>query len=102
MYWLPPDGDPIGPMALEASCSLHGDGTLLHVRQSGCDDTSARWTRYYDIISTGWSLALESMKKHLEESDGNRKFALAFRLGTRDNRQCNSSPAEFQKFRLAR
>ena len=67
MYWMPPDGDPIGPMALQASCSLHGDGTLLHVRQSGCDAGSARWERYYDVISTGWMLALESLKKHLED-----------------------------------
>ena len=67
MYWMPPDGDPIGPMALQASCSLHGDGALLHVRQSGCDAGSARWERYYDVISTGWMLALESLKKHLED-----------------------------------
>jgi hypothetical protein len=65
-YWMPPDGDPIGPMALHASCSLHHDGTLLQVRQSGCDDSSARWTRYYDVISTGWMLALEALKHHLE------------------------------------
>ena len=66
-YWLPPDGEPIGPMALEATCSLQDDRTLLHVRQSGCDSSSERWTRYYDIISTGWMLALESLKAHLEE-----------------------------------
>jgi uncharacterized protein YndB with AHSA1/START domain len=66
-YWLPPDGPPIGPMALEATCSLQRDGTLLHVRQSGCDETSPRWLRYYDIISTGWMLALEGLKTYLEE-----------------------------------
>ena len=66
-YWLPPDGEPIGPMALEATCSMQREGTLLHVRQSGCDARSARWTRYYDIISTGWMLALESLKTLLEE-----------------------------------
>jgi len=66
-YWLPPDGDPLGPMALEATCSLQGDGTLLHVRQSGCDPNSPRWLRYYDIISTGWMLALEALKTHLED-----------------------------------
>src|SRR5687768_584175 len=31
VHWLPPDGDPIGPMAIEATCSLHPNGTLLHV-----------------------------------------------------------------------
>ena len=67
-YWIPPDGEPIGPMALEATCSLQGlDGTLLHVRQSGCDPSNPRWVRYYDIISTGWMLALETLKAHLEE-----------------------------------
>jgi uncharacterized protein YndB with AHSA1/START domain len=66
-YWLPPDGPPIGPMALQATCTIQRDGTLLHVRQSGWDDTSERWTRYYDIISTGWMLALEGLKRHLEE-----------------------------------
>ncbi len=70
MYWLPPDGDPIGPMALEATCSLQGDRTLLRVRQSGCEDSSPRWARYYDVISTGWMLALEGLKKHLEEQWG--------------------------------
>src|SRR4051812_35031654 len=31
-YWLPPDGEPIGPMALEATCSRHPWGAQLHVR----------------------------------------------------------------------
>ncbi len=31
-YWLPPDGDPIGPMALETTCSKHPWGAELHVR----------------------------------------------------------------------
>jgi len=66
-YWLPPDGEPIGPMALEATCTLQGAGTLLQIRQSGCDSSSPRWTRYYDVTSTGWMLALESLKRHLEE-----------------------------------
>ncbi len=54
-------------MALEATCISQREGTLLQVRQSGWDSSSARWTRYYDIISTGWMLALEALKKHLEE-----------------------------------
>jgi uncharacterized protein YndB with AHSA1/START domain len=66
-YWLPPDGPPIGPMALEAVCTTQGTRTLLHVRQSGCDSSSERWARYYDIIATGWMLALEKLKTLLEE-----------------------------------
>ena len=33
-YWLPPDGDPIGPMAFEASCTTLGERVVLRVRQS--------------------------------------------------------------------
>jgi hypothetical protein len=64
-YWLPPDGDPIGPMALEATCSLQPGGTLLQLRQSG-HEQSPRWNRYYEVIVPGWSRALHSMKSYLE------------------------------------
>jgi hypothetical protein len=39
--------------------------TVLHVRQSGWED-STRWSRYYDIIATGLTIALEELKKHVE------------------------------------
>jgi uncharacterized protein YndB with AHSA1/START domain len=64
-YWLPPDGDPIGPMALEATCSRHPWGAELHVRQSGFEE-SARWRRYYEVITPGWMRALDSLKEYLE------------------------------------
>jgi hypothetical protein len=66
LYWHPPEGDPIGPMALEAVCTPQGNATLLKVRQSGYDERSPRWTRYYDIMSDGWELALGALKKYLE------------------------------------
>ena len=65
-YWLPPDGDPIGPMALEARCTPQSAGTLLHLRQSGHDATNERWTRYYDVMSSGWLAALHGLKRYLE------------------------------------
>jgi uncharacterized protein YndB with AHSA1/START domain len=65
VYWLPPDGDPIGPMALEGTCTQHGDRTVLHVRQSGYEE-SRRWARYYEVIATGLTLALEELKKYVE------------------------------------
>ena len=42
-YWQPPDGDPIGPMALEVHCRPHGNGrqTMVTVRQSGAGRGSA-------------------------------------------------------------
>ena len=51
-FWLPPDGDPIGPMALEVTCTAVGQNrsaaTRLRVTQTGCDD-SVRWRRYYEV-----------------------------------------------------
>ena len=65
-YWLPPESDPIGPMALEISCRIDGPATRLEVRQSGAQD-SARWQRYYDIIEAGWVDSLASLKQYLEQ-----------------------------------
>lgn len=64
-FWLPPDGDPIGPMALEVTCSVTAGGTLLQLRQSGYEE-GPRWSRYYEVIAPGWTRALESMKSYLE------------------------------------
>ncbi len=64
-WWLPPDGDPIGPMAVEATCSPQPGGTLLQIRQSGYEE-SVRWKRYYQVITPGWERALHSMRDYLE------------------------------------
>lgn len=66
-FWLPPDGDPIGPMALEARCSVHGYRTQLHVRQSGWEN-SRRWTRYYAILASGFPVALDELKMYVEKN----------------------------------
>jgi uncharacterized protein YndB with AHSA1/START domain len=64
-WWLPPDDEPIGPMALEVSCMLEGASCRLRVRQSGFED-SLRWRRYYAVITRGWQSSLASLKVHLE------------------------------------
>jgi uncharacterized protein YndB with AHSA1/START domain len=64
-YWLPPDGDPIGPMALLVRCGRDGDRTVLHVRQSGWEE-SRRWSRYYEVIGAGLTLALGRLKVYVE------------------------------------
>jgi len=64
-YWLPPESDPIGPMAFEVSCRVDGAGTRLRVRQSGSDD-SVRWQRYNALITSGWKESLRSLKQYLE------------------------------------
>ena len=64
-YWLAPDGDPVGPMALEVTCHRHPWGSELRLRQSGYEE-GVRWARYYDVIAPGWERALASLKTHLE------------------------------------
>jgi uncharacterized protein YndB with AHSA1/START domain len=70
-YWLPPDGEPIGPMALEVTCTVvqsNGDepATEVHVIQNGFDE-SARWRRYYEVVGIGWERALRSLRMLLEK-----------------------------------
>ena len=64
-WWLPPDGDPIGPMALVISCGMSGPVCKLVVKQTGFEDTP-RWRRYYEVISGGWLTSLAALKEHLE------------------------------------
>ena len=77
-YWLPPDGDPIGPMAMEVTCTPADRpagrptaplATTLRVVQRGLDD-SPRWLRYYDVIGELWIPALERLKDYLEHGRG--------------------------------
>lgn len=77
-YWLPPLGDPIGPMAMEVTCTPADRpagrpaaplATTLRVVQRGLDD-SPRWTRYYEVVGAGWPPALEALKEYLEHGRG--------------------------------
>jgi uncharacterized protein YndB with AHSA1/START domain len=65
-YWLPPDGDPIGPMALEVTCTPRGSGTEVRITQRGFEE-STRWRRYYEVAAVGWERALGAMKMLLEK-----------------------------------
>ena len=65
-FWLPPDGEPIGPMALEVQ--VHAESptvTRVRVTQTGFEE-GARWRRHYEVVAIGWSRALASMKALLE------------------------------------
>jgi hypothetical protein len=66
-WWLPPDGDPIGPMALAVSCRMSGPVCRLHVKQTGFEDTP-RWRRYYSVIASGWRSSLAALKDHVENA----------------------------------
>ena len=66
-YWQPPEGDPIGPMALEVRLRPQGSAhiTRLSVRQSGEDD-GPRWQRYFEVVAAGWQRALAELKTYLD------------------------------------
>ena len=77
-YWLPPESDPVGPMAMEVTCTPADEpagraaapqATLLRVVQRGLDD-SPRWQRYYEVLNAGWPRALETMRDYLEHGQG--------------------------------
>jgi uncharacterized protein YndB with AHSA1/START domain len=67
-YWQPPEGEPIGPMALAVSCRPQGGAhiTRLSVRQSG-DADGPRWQRYFEVVSSGWQRALGELKAYLDK-----------------------------------
>ena len=75
VFWQPPDGDPIGPMALEVQARPHGNGrqTMLTVRQSG-EGEGPRWERYFQIMDRGWEGALLELKDFMDrEAERTRK-----------------------------
>ena len=71
-YWLPPEGDPIGPMAMNVTCEPvalpNASATKVRVRQTGYED-SARWRRYYEVVGRGWDMSLAALKRQLEQVD---------------------------------
>lgn len=69
VYYTPPEGAPIGPMALDVRVRPIEDGrsTELTVRQSA-EDEGERWQRYFTVMGEGWDRALEALKEHLEWS----------------------------------
>jgi uncharacterized protein YndB with AHSA1/START domain len=65
-FWNPPDGDPVGPMALEVKCTEESGGaTRVAVRLSGPDE-GPRWQRYFAVMRAGWPRALGELKRLLE------------------------------------
>jgi hypothetical protein len=68
IYWLPPEGDPIGPMALDVAFMPIGTDdrtTRVRVHQQGFDE-GERWRRYYEVFGPAWQRALASLKNLLE------------------------------------
>ncbi|MGD9905578.1 MAG: SRPBCC domain-containing protein [Vicinamibacterales bacterium] len=67
VHWQPPEGLPLGPMALEIRCDPEGDDghTRVTIRQTAGDD-GPRWRRYFALTQAGWSHALDTLKDYLE------------------------------------
>jgi uncharacterized protein YndB with AHSA1/START domain len=64
-YWIPPEGEPLGPMALQVTCHPDAGGCRLHVRQDGYEP-SPRWRRYYAVISRSWQVSLTALRRYVE------------------------------------
>ena len=64
-WWLPPNGEPLGPMALEIRCAMDGPACRLTVTQSGFGE-GPRWARYREVIERGWQASLAALKTHAE------------------------------------
>ena len=64
-WWIPPDTDPLGPMALDVRCEMDGPACRLTVKQSG-GGTGERWRRYFDAIDGGWRSSLAGLKDYVE------------------------------------
>jgi hypothetical protein len=72
VFWLPPNGTPIGPMALEVACRLGvtSDGlpcTRVRVTMGGYEE-SARWRRFYEVAQAEWQKQLKSLRGLLERA----------------------------------
>lgn len=67
VYWQPPAGEPLGPMALEIICQPEVNPALTRVtvRQSASDE-GPRWHRYFTLTEQGWTEALATLKDYLE------------------------------------
>ena len=66
-WWIPPEGQPLGPMALQVTCQAEAHGCRLRVRQDGYEP-SPRWRRYYAIVSRGWQISLAALKRYAESA----------------------------------
>lgn len=65
-YWMPPQSEAMGPMALEVSCHVVGPSTEIRVRQTASAQ-GERWDRYGALLTDGWQASLQALKTHLEQ-----------------------------------
>jgi uncharacterized protein YndB with AHSA1/START domain len=67
VYWQPPSGEPLGPMALEIACRAEADARTTRVTVTQrAGERGPRWDRYFALTEAGWAHALETLKDYLE------------------------------------
>lgn len=69
-FWLPPDGGPLGPLAVQITFSPTATPggkttTLVRVVMTGFDD-GQRWKRYLEYSTAQWQKAFHTLKSLLE------------------------------------
>ena len=79
-WWLPTNGEPLGPMGLEITCRVDGPATQVQVRHSSADD-GARWRRYQHDMVSGWQVSLDALKQYIEDGVAPRPPASGARHG---------------------
>jgi uncharacterized protein YndB with AHSA1/START domain len=70
-FWLPPDGGPLGPLAVQITFTPTAtadstQSTLVRLVITGFDD-GVRWKRYLGLATTQWQRALGVLKMLLEK-----------------------------------
>ena len=64
-WWIPPEGDPLGPMALTVTCGMDGPACRVTVSQTGFGE-GPRWKRYHAVVARGWRASLAALKQYVE------------------------------------
>lgn len=94
-HWLPPAGEPIGPMAFEVTLAHAAGVTRVRVKQTGFEE-SPRWRRYYQVINEGWQASLPLLKAYAELDLADRLWGKWGRLTAEERAKAAADRAEAQ------
>ncbi len=91
-HWIPPAGEPIGPMAFEVAIAHTSGTTRVTVKQTGFEE-SPRWRRYYEVINEGWGASLRALKAYSEQDLADRLWGKWGRLTAEERAQAEEEEA---------
>lgn len=91
-HWLPPAGEPIGPMAFEVSLVHTSGKTVVRIKQTGFEE-SPRWRRYYQVINDGWIASLAALKAYSELDLADRLWGKWGRLTAEERAKAEEAAA---------